>query len=87
MVCKCTCRPCSWRDDPSVCCAHHDAQWDVAEAARRLTSALQWRAENDIDAVRNKIVEGNITQYDFPHRDELLPYIPHNSDHGLDKVR
>ena len=40
-----------------------------------------------MDEVRNKIVAGNITPYEFPHRDELLPFIPHNSEHGLDKVR
>ena len=64
-----------------------DVQWSISEAAARLTTALEWRAANNVDAVRNRIVEENITPYQFPHRDELAPYVPHITHHGTDRVR
>eukprot|EP00456_Euglypha_rotunda_P020998 TRINITY_DN18173_c0_g1_i10.p1 TRINITY_DN18173_c0_g1~~TRINITY_DN18173_c0_g1_i10.p1 ORF type:complete len:107 (+),score=19.01 TRINITY_DN18173_c0_g1_i10:264-584(+) len=46
---------------------------------------LKWRKENGVDAIREKVISGKMTQKDFPHHTALSKCYPHTICHGYDK--
>lgn len=48
---------------------------------------LRWRKERGIDAIRQEIVDKNLTIDQFPHYSEIMKYWPVAFDHKPDRVR
>lgn len=59
-------------------------KFDMATACQMYKNMLQWRQEQNIDAIREEIISKNLEPKDFPHHGRVVRFLPLHQHHGYD---